>query len=319
MLELPAIEVSIVIPVYNSEENLIDLCSQIDLAMQGITYEVVLVNDASVDQSWDIIRNIASLSGNIIGVNLRKNSGQDSAIMAGLSYSTGKYVVIMDDDLQHSPFDITRLYHECKEGFDVCYAKFTQKKQAWWKNMGSWLNGEIATMLLHKPRDIYLSPFQMISRPVINEILHYQGPYPYIQGLILQITDNISQIEVEHHSRNCGSSNYNFIRSMRVMLTHVTNFSVLPLRLSSVIGFCTAILGFALAFVYLVSYFVLQQTVEGWTTLILTTLILGGLILMSIGVMGEYLGRIFLSINKRPMYTVRDVVRADCVNKQYVS
>jgi glycosyltransferase involved in cell wall biosynthesis len=307
--ESPEIEISVVIPVYNSEETIAELARQIDLALSDMQYEVILVNDASIDQSWPTIRQITALYRNVSGINLRKNSGQDNAIMAGLSCARGAYVVIMDDDLQHSPFDIKKLYEKCKQGSDVCYARFPEKKQSWWKNIGSWINGEIAAFLMHKPRHIYLSPFQMIVRPVVKEILRYQGPFPYIQGLILQITDNVSQVETEHHTRKKGSSNYNVSRSARVLLTHITNFSVIPLRISSLIGFCVAITGFILAFVYLLSYFFLQRTVEGWTTLIMTTLVLGGLILMCIGVVGEYLGRVYLSINNKPMFSIKEIIK----------
>jgi len=231
--------------------------------------------------------------------------------MAGLSQAEGKFVVIMDDDLQHSPYDIKKLYEKCREGYDVCFADFPKKRQAWWKNAGSWLNGKIAVILLKKPGHIYLSPFQIIRNEVVKEILKYKGPYPYIQGLVFQITDNVTQLLVEHHERSKGRGHFNIVRSTAVFIKHVTSFSVVPLRISSVMGFTVAVFGFLLSLFYMFSYFIFRNVVEGWTTLILTILILGGLILMSIGLIGEYLGRLYLSMNDKPQYSIKDIAKKE--------
>jgi len=304
------IELSIVIPIFNSENAITELCKRIVDALPGVSYELILVNDGSADGSWKIVGEI-SRKGCCTGINLRKNTGQDNAIMAGLSYAKGNFVVIMDDDLQHNPFDIPALLAKCKEGYDVCYANFHRKKQSWWKNIGSRLNGELAVLLLKKPRHIYLSPFQIIRKEVVEEILKYRGPYPYIQGLLLQITNNISQIYVEHHERFTGKSNFNMIRSISLFLSHLTSFSVMPLRISAVLGFLAAVLGFLLSLYYLISFFTVQNPVEGWTTLILTTLILGGLVLMSIGLIGEYLGRLCLCVFDKPQFCIKEIVKND--------
>ena len=130
--------------------------------------------------------------------------------MAGLSYATGNYTVIMDDDIQHSPYDIIKLYDECRQGYDVCYANFLKKNQALWKNMGSWFNGKIADVLIDKPKHIYLSPFQIIRKEVVDEVLKYKGPYPYVQGLLLQTTSNVTQITIDHHERYQGKKQFQF-------------------------------------------------------------------------------------------------------------
>jgi glycosyltransferase involved in cell wall biosynthesis len=304
-------EISIVIPIYNSRESLPELQRQIAEALQDVDFDLILVNDGSSDDSWSVVRNLCKANPNVIGINLRRNSGQDNAIMAGLSHAEGDYIVIMDDDLQHSPRDIKKLYETCRQGYDVCFAHFQKKKQRFWKNLGSWLNGKIAVVLLRKPRHIYMSPFQIIRKDVVKEILNYKGPYPYIQGLVFQITDNVTQIPVEHHERPSGKGHFDLIRSASVFIKHVTSFSVVPLRVSSVIGFTVALLGFCLSIYYFVSYFILRNVVEGWTTLILTILVLGGLILMSIGLIGEYLGRLYLSMNDKPQYSISEILNKD--------
>ena len=207
-------DISIVIPVYNSEGNLIELARQVHDALAEMSYELIFVNDGSKDGSWEIIVQLCRQNHNVIGVNLRKNSGQDNAIMAGLSNARGNYTVIMDDDIQHSPYDIIKLYDECRQGYDVCYGHFLKKNQALWKNMGSWFNGKIADVLIDKPKHIYLSPFQIIRKEVVDEVLKYKGPYPYVQGLLLQTTSNVTQITIAHHERYKGKSNFNFLRSI---------------------------------------------------------------------------------------------------------
>ena len=300
-----AIKVSIVIPVYNSKLILPKLLSVIREAMSGISFEVILTNDGSEDNSWEVIMSLGKEYQELRGVCLTQNYGQDSAIMAGLHYSKGEYVVILDDDLQHSPYDIPKLLEECESGFDVCYADYGRdKRQALWKNLGSFLNSKQAELLIGKPRDIYLSPFKMISRVVVDSMLEYQNSYPYIDGLIFRVTKSITQVPVEHHERYASTSNCNLRKSISVFFNHTTSFSIVPLRIASVIGFLITALGLILAVYYILSYFK-GNTVEGWTTLVLLLLTIGGAILMSLGVIGEYIGRIYLVANKRPQFVVR--------------
>lgn len=301
-------EISIVIPVYKSGNIIRKLTNQIDSALKNIKYEIILVNDCSPDESWSEICQLCGENGHIVGVNLRKNFGQDGAIMAGLSQVSGAYVVIMDDDLQHSPYDIERLYLECKKGYDVCYANFKKKKQSWWKNMGSWLNGKVAEYILSKPAGIYLSPFEIITKEIALEVVKYGGPYPYVQGLILNTTSNITQIDIEHHERFEGKGNFNFMKSLSVFLKLVTGFSVLPLRIASWVGMISAFLGLLLSIYYLFEYIFLRNSPEGWTTLVMLLLLIGGLILTSLGIIGEYVGRIYLNINNKPQYIIKNIV-----------
>ncbi|MDR2210650.1 MAG: glycosyltransferase [Spirochaetaceae bacterium] len=303
------VAISIVIPVYNSEKILPELFRQLTDALKGHIYEAILVNDESADQSWNVILAGILQYPQLVGINLRKNSGQDNAIMAGLKISRGKYVVIMDDDLQHSPHDITTLINACEQAkADVCFARFPQQKQALWKRLGSWFNGKVANIIIRKPSNIYLSPFKLLKQEIVQEIVKYDGPYPYVDGILFTITRNVTQVDVNHNERFFGKGNYTFTRSLKVFMKLATNFSVFPLRIVSILGSLIAFSGFLLGLYYLIEYFISSKVIEGWTTLVILILILGGTNLIFIGLIGEYTGRAYLSINKRPQYTIKDIV-----------
>ena len=301
-------EISIVIPVYNSHECISELSYQISDALKGIDYEQIMVNDCSKDSSWEEIKKAAQKNKNILGINLRKNGGQDNAILTGLNYANGKYIVIMDDDLQHSPYDILKLYTEIQKGFDVVYANFNSKKQKLWKNIGSWFNGKISEIALQKPKEVYLSPFKILCHGVVQEMIKFNNLFPYIDGLIFQVTRNITQIPVEHHKRELGKSNYNLAKSIRVFFRMLFGFSTMPLNIASFTGFFTAFVGLILAIIYAVEYFTGKADVTGWTTLVILILILGGLILVSLGIIGRYLGQIYLTVNKQPKFIIKDTI-----------
>lgn len=301
-------DISVVIPVYNSEECVAEISRQIADALKDFSYEQIMVNDASRDGSWAEIEKVCAKNPRVVGVNLRKNGGQDSAILAGLNLAQGKYVVIMDDDLQHSPYDIPKLRAEIEKGFDVVYAGFETKKQKLWKNLGSWFNGKISEVAIGKPRNVYLSPFKIVERGVVQEMIRYENLFPYIDGLIFQTTRNISQIKIEHHERTLGKSNYSFAKSVKVFLRMLFAFSTAPLMLSSFVGMFSALMGLVLAVVYFINFLRGKADVTGWTTIVILILILGGLILLSLGVAGVYIGRVYLTVSRSPKFLVKQVV-----------
>ena len=301
-------EISIVIPVYNSCECVHELSRQIKDALSGISYEQIMVNDCSKDSSWDEIKKESRTNPNILGINLRKNGGQDSAILAGLNHACGRWVVIMDDDLQHSPYDIPRLYEEAKKGFDVVYANFESKKQKLWKNIGSWFNGKISEFAIQKPRNIYLSPFKILNKGVVDEMVKFNNLFPYIDGLIFQVTRNIVQIDVEHHKRELGKSNYNLVKSIKVFMRMLFGFSTMPLNLASYTGFVSAFIGLILAVYYFVKFMLGLEKLTGWTSTIILILILGGLILVALGIIGKYLGQMYLTLNSQPKFIIKETV-----------
>jgi polyisoprenyl-phosphate glycosyltransferase len=303
------VQLSIVVPVYNSTECLPELVRRIEQEVGRYfqTYELILVNDDSPDASWDTIVRLASEHDFITGVNLRKNAGQDNAIMAGLNRAIGETTVIMDDDLQHDPSDIVLLYRRIQSGFDVVYAHFEQKNQAVWKNFGSWVNDRFAMFMLGKPKNIYMSPYKAVTLEILEEIIKYSGPFPYIDGLIFTITSNVSQIPATHHARFAGKSNYNLVKSTAVWLKLATGFSVVPLRMVTLLGGIISLLALVLA-----AYFVLQTVVwghgpEGWASVIVAVLFIGGIQLIGFGAIGEYIGRIFITQNARPQYAVKQI------------
>ena len=305
MSSLKKLKVSIVIPVYNSGQILPKLIEIIHHAMVEFSFEILLVNDGSADNSWAVIQSLSEEYSELLGIGLTRNYGQDNAIMAGLNYCSGDFVVVMDDDLQHSPYDIPKLLEKCLEGYDVCYADYSDnKRQAFWKNMGSYLNNMQAEMLLGKPKNIYLSPFKIINRVIVDAMIRYENSYPYVDGLILRVTNSITQISVNHHNRYANNSNYSLSKSISVFLKHMTGFSVLPLRIASVMGFALSLIGLMLTGYYILNYFQ-GNVIEGWTTLVVLELTIGGAILMSLGVIGEYIGRLYLGANKRPQFVVR--------------
>lgn len=301
-------EISVVIPVYKSEKCIPELTKQISDALKDFSWELILVNDCSPDNSWTGIKKVAAENNNITGINLRKNGGQDLAILAGLNHAKGKWIVIMDDDLQHSPYDIPKLYAQAQKGFDVVYADFKQKKQKLWKNLGSWLNGKVSEITLGKPKGIYLSPFKIISGSVVKEMCKLNNLFPYIDGLIFQVTKNITQINIEHHKREYGKSNFTLVKSMQVFFRMMFGFSTFPLNFATYIGFFSSTMGFVLAIYFLVKFLLGLEPLTGWTSLIMVILILGGLILLALGIIGKYIGQMYLTINNSPKYIVKETV-----------
>jgi glycosyltransferase involved in cell wall biosynthesis len=301
-------DLSIVVPVYNSENCLDELAQQIDNNLRGFDYELIFVNDKSKDNSWEKIVSLTSVNKRIKGISLKKNAGQDNAIMAGLGKVTGEYVVIMDDDLQHSPADITKLYEKCKEGHDICYGLFSEKKQSFWKNAGSQLNDYLAELFLKKPRGLYLSPFKIIRESLVKEIKEYKGPFPYIDGIVLSLTSNIIQIELAHQKRFDGKGNYSLIRSVSVFLKHITGYSLYPLRFATILGIMAAGLSFLLGAYFVIDYLTNSRRVEGWITLVLLSVFFNGLILMCVGLIGEYIGRIYLTLTSKRQYVIDKLI-----------
>lgn len=307
----PAPSVSIVVPAYRSELCLEALHERVSSVCRGAgeSYELILVNDCSPDNTWSVIEQLSARDASVVGINLRKNFGQDNAIMAGLNAARGQCVVIMDDDLQHDPADIPALLSKLREGYDVVYASYAKEHQALWKNAGSWFNGKVAEIVLNKPREVYLSPYKVIAGAVVAEIVRYRGPYPYVDGLLFRTTSRMTQITVQHHARYSGESSYTFFKSVAVWARLSTNFSVVPLRFATVLGAIIAVVGFVIAAIFFslrLMHPEIGNLAVGWASLAVSVLVLGGLQLVTLGVMGEYIGRMHLNLNNRPQYIVRE-------------
>jgi len=298
--------ISIVIPVYGSEKILPVLVSEIDKEMKknNKKYELILISDNSPDNSWNIIEKLSLKYKTIKGLLLRLNAGQHNAIMAGLSIAKGNVIVTLDDDLQHSPADIVKLSNKIDEGYDAAYANFRTRKHPLWKILGSKINNAVATFLIKKPIDLYLSPFRAFNSDIKDEMLRYSGPYVYIDGLILASTRNIFSVSLNHHQRYEGKSHYNFKKSLSLWIKMATNFSITPLRISSFLGIFFSVLGLLFAILLVIQKFTLNAMPIGWSSLIVTVLIIGGIQLLVLGMIGEYLGRILITLNNKPQYII---------------
>lgn len=303
---------SIVIPVYNSNKTINILVERIrEVLSNKLIFEVVLVNDGSKDDSYEKCRELARKYSFIKFINLSKNFGQHNAILAGLHFVKGNYIVFMDDDLQIPPEEIPKLINKIEEGYDVVYANYHYKYHSRLRNIGSWINDIMSYILLKKPKKLKITSFFIIKKYLIDEILNYTGPYPYLGGLILRSTDNIGMIDITHEKREYGESNYSFMSLLRLWINGFTNFSVKPLRVSFFLGILFSSIGFLFSFFILIRKLIDPQVALGWTSIIIAILLFSGVQLISIGLIGEYVGRIFLTQNKQPQYIIKEKYNID--------
>jgi len=307
---------SIVVPVYRSAPILPQLAAEIRAALGAGNWEIIFVHDHGPDDAWSVISRLAREDQRICGVNLRQNFGQHNAIMAGLNYARGDIIVMMDDDLQHAPRDIPKLVAAIETGADVCYASFRNRQHAAWKRMGSAFNDRLATFLLDKPKGLYLSPFKAMRRVIRDEIIKYSGPSVYVDGLILSVTGNITSVDVDHHDRRAGEGGFTLRKSISLLLRMSTITSLAPLRLATLTGFALAGLGALFATTFVIQKLLWDDLPVGWPSLVITVLILGGVQLMALGIIGEYVGRIFLEVRKRPQFVVESTVGQNIANNE---
>lgn len=302
------------IPVYQSQDCLAALYMAIleVTSLMSWSYEIIFVNDFSKDRSWKVIESLCELDRNVTGIDLRRNFGQDNAILTGMRAARGEYIAIMDDDLQHHPKFLPDLIQEIAKGHDVVYADFRNKKQKLWKNIGSWINGKIAEWIVDKPKGMYISPYKVIRRDVAELICEYPGHAPYVDGLLFQTTARISQVPAQHYSRHNGHGNYTFIRSVGVSARLAFSFSVRPLRIISLAGLFFSALGMVLAAV-VVCYRLFFPSAFGpeaigWASLMVAVLIAAGLQMICFGATAEYVGRSFLLVSRKPQSTIRETL-----------
>jgi undecaprenyl-phosphate 4-deoxy-4-formamido-L-arabinose transferase len=299
---------SIVIPVYRSAPILPKLVEAIaaEMKAEGLSdsFELIMVNDCSPDNSWHAIRTLAESNAFVKGITLRRNVGQHNAIMAGLHQVSGEYVVLMDDDLQHPPSAIADIVKALTEGYDVCYTNYLNRQHAAWKKLGSQFNDRMATLLLGKPKGLYLSSFKGMRREIADEIIQYDGPYTYLDGLILDVTRSITTVDIEHQARFEGESNYTFGKLLSLWMKMATSFSVFPLRLATYAGFGLAALSLIMIVVVIVQKMMFPELPRGWASTIATILFIGGIQTLCIGMVGEYLGRTYLKLNRKRQFVI---------------
>lgn len=302
------ISISIVVPVYRSATILPLLVESILDEMRNILledrFELILVNDASPDNSWAVIQELSRRFSFIKGISLRRNFGQHNATMAGLNNAQGEIVVIMDDDLQHPPQAIAKMLQAIEDGYDVCYTRYINRQHALWKKLGSKFNDFAASRLLGKPKGLYLSSFKAMRRSIVQEVIKYDGPYAYVDGLILDVTHSITSVDIAHQARQQGEGNYNLSRSISLWLKMATSFSILPLRLASFAGLSIAGLSGILILFVVIQKLLHPELPAGWTSLIAVILFIGGIQTFFMGLIGEYLGRTYLKLNRKPQFVI---------------
>ncbi len=302
-------KISYVIPCYKSSASLPGVVSEINetmSAMEEYDYEIILVNDYSPDNTYEVIRMLTEKYENIIGINLAKNFGQHAALMAGMREITGDIIVFLDDDGQTPANEVFKLIDKLNEGYDVVYASYEHKHHSGFRNFGSIINSRMTEWLIDKPKELYISSYFVAKRFIVDEIIRYTNPYPYVIGLVLRTTKNISCVAVNHRDREQGQSGYTLAKLISLLFNGFTAFSIKPLRIATVMGLCCSVLGFFYAIYAIINKMTNPAAPLGWTSTIIILLILGGMILFVLGLIGEYIGRMSICTNNSPQYVIKE-------------
>jgi polyisoprenyl-phosphate glycosyltransferase len=313
-------KLSVVIPVFNSQQSIQILVDTLFQVLKSYNLEVVLVNDASKDNSETICEQLANENPRVKFISLRKNSGEHNAVICGLNYCSGDYIAIIDDDLQNPPSEIIALVNKAiTEDYDVVYAQYETKQHSFIRNLYSKLNNAFAVYLLNKPAGLYLSSFKVIKDEIAREIVRYRGPFPYIDALILRCTDNIGTETVLHEMRKNGKSNYTLRKLFSLYLNMFINFSNKPLRFITISGCAISLVAFCATIYVLLERIIIHDEPPGWAFLAILLLFLIGLVFIVIGVLGEYIGKILMSLNNTPQYVIKKKMNTVVFNETVTS
>lgn len=312
---------SFVIPCYRSELTIEAVISEIidtvSLKQSEFDYEIVAVNDCSPDGVYDVLKRLASHNTKIKVVNLSKNMGKHAAVMAGYSIAKGDLIVNLDDDFQCPIYDLWKMMEPIEEGYDVAMAKYPVKKQSAFKNFGSRINAKMAEIMLDKPKNMHYENFSIMKRYVCDEMIRYKNPYPYLEGLILRTTRRIANVEVEERNRlDNKKTGFTFIKSFSLLMNGFTAFSVKPLRIATFTGCIISALGFIFGIVTIIRKIMNLNYVMGYSSMMAVQLFIGGIIILLLGLLGEYIGRIYICLNASPQYVIRDTINCDLKDLQ---
>ena len=311
-------KVSFIIPCYKSEKTIEGVVSEIRDTMQelkGYEYDIFLVNDCSPDNTFEVIRHLCEKYDNITGINLAKNFGQHSALMAGLRKSDGDIVVCLDDDGQTPANEVGKLLKGIEEGSDVVYAKYDVKQHNSFRNFGTWINDVMTRVMLGKPKELHLTSYFAAKRFVVDSMLKYENCYPYVIGLVLRATKNITNVPVHHRSREVGTSGYTMKKLFGLWFNGFTAFSILPLRVATAAGIICACAGFLYGIYTVIKKFVNPAVPLGFSAMMSAIVFIGGMLMLMLGLIGEYIGRIYISINNSPQYVICEEIPAGNRNK----
>ena len=303
--------VSFVIPCYRSAETIGKVIEEISVTMADLEqyrYEVILVNDASPDNTFEVIRDLCEKRKEICGVNLARNFGQHAALMAGFRYAHGDIIVCLDDDGQTPADEVPKLLAKIEEGFDAVYARYEEKKHSAFRNFGSKVNERMTRVMLGKPKALYISSYFAVKRFVVDEMIRYANPYPYVIGLVLRTTKNITNVNVKHRERQIGTSGYTIAKLLALWFNGFTAFSIKPLRVATAVGAISASVGFLYGIYTIVKKLLNPDIVIGFSSLMSVLVFTGGMVMLMLGIIGEYIGRIYISMNNSPQYVIRECI-----------
>lgn len=305
-------KVSFVIPCYRSEKTVEGVVKEIEITMADAavqdkySYEIILVNDCSPDNTMGTIRKLCAEKDYIKGIGFSRNFGQHSALMAGLRQSIGDYVVCLDDDGQTPADEVGKLLEKLEEGFDAVYAKYEHKQHSGFRNLGSKVNELMTRMMLGKPKELYISSYFAVKRFVVEDMIRYENSYPYVIGLVLRATKSITNVVVQHREREEGSSGYTLKKLLSLWFNGFTAFSVKPLRIATCVGGFSAVVGFAYGIYTIIKKFINPDVPMGFSSTMAALVFFGGMIMLMLGLIGEYIGRIYISMNNSPQYVIRE-------------
>lgn len=307
-------KVSFVIPCYRSEHTITKVIAEIDEKMKEMTayeYDIFLVNDCSPDDTFGVIRKLCNEREDIKGINFARNFGQHAALMAGLRFSDGDYVVCLDDDGQTPANEVDKLLNKLDEGYDAVYAKYEHKQHSAFRNFGSKVNELMTRIMLEKPAELYVSSYFAVKRFVVDEMIKYENSYPYVIGLVLRTTRNITNVVANHRERKEGRSGYTIKKLLGLWFNGFTAFSVKPLRIATAVGFIAACTGFIYGIYTIIKRLINPAVPMGFSAMMSALVFFGGMIMIMLGLIGEYIGRIYISMNNSPQYVIRERLNID--------
>ena len=310
-------KVSFVIPCYRSENTVGHVVAELEETMKrpelekAYEFEIILINDCSPDNTLETIKKLCAQKPYVKGIAFARNFGQHAALMAGLRQSTGEYVVCLDDDGQTPADEVDKLLSKLEEGFDAVYAKYEHKQHSGFRNMGSKVNELMLRVMLEKPKELYVSSYFAVKRFVVEDMIRYENSYPYVIGLVLRATKNITNVIVNHREREVGASGYTLKKLLGLWFNGFTAFSVKPLRIATCIGGFSAVAGFLYGFYTIIKKFVNPDVPMGFSSTMAAIVFFGGMIMLMLGLIGEYIGRIYISMNNSPQYVIRERINID--------
>lgn len=312
-------KVSFVIPCYRSENTITGVVEEIEKTMMALkevySFEIVLVNDSSPDNTMGTIRKLCEEKKYIIGIGFARNFGQHAALMAGLRQASGDYVVCLDDDGQTPADEVSKLLDKLEEGFDAVYAKYEHKQHSGFRNLGSKVNELMTRVMLEKSKDLYVSSYFAVKQFIVEDMIRYENSYPYVIGLVLRSTKNITNVVVNHREREEGSSGYTLKKLLALWFNGFTAFSVKPLRIATCVGVICACAGFLYGIYIIINRFVNPDVPLGYSSMMAALVFFCGMIMVMLGLIGEYIGRIYISMNSSPQYVIRERINTEDEHK----